>query len=96
MTIARFAAAILSLSAVVFVAPPPAFAADGPPQWAYPITPPDFKPAPDDGVPRRVPNSSASYTLTQLRGASNARARERLGWTPQLSSWRQGFVQALG
>ena len=37
-----------------------------------------------------------NYALTQLRGASNGRARERLGWTPQLSSWRQGFVQALG
>lgn len=42
-------------------------AADTPPEWAYPITPPDFKPAPDDGVPRSVPGSSASYTVTQTR-----------------------------
>src|SRR3989475_10019356 len=67
VTIARFAVAIVPLSAMVFVSPPPARGADGPPEWAYPMTPPDFKPAPDDGVPRRVPNSSASYTLTQLR-----------------------------
>src|SRR5712672_1261040 len=67
MTIARFAAATLPLVAMVFALPPPARGADGPPEWAYPMTPPDFKPAPDDGVPRRVPNSSASYTLTQLR-----------------------------
>ena len=45
---------------------------------------------------RLVGGRYALYALTQLRGASNARARERLGWTPQLSSWRQGFVQALG
>src|SRR5258706_139865 len=67
MTIVRFAAAILPLLAAVFASPPPARGADGPPAWAYPITPPDFKPAPDDGVPRRVPNSSATYTLTQIR-----------------------------
>ena len=47
----------------------PAFAADDgkPPDWAYPVNPPDFKLAPDDGTPRRVPDSSASYTLTQIR-----------------------------
>jgi len=47
-------------------------------------------------VVRLVGGRYALYALTQLRGASNGRARERLGWTPQLSSWRQGFVQALG
>jgi cytochrome c553 len=45
----------------------PARGAEGPPAWAYPVTPADAKPVPDDGVPRRVPNSAASYTLTQLR-----------------------------
>src|ERR671927_258095 len=46
-----------------------AFAAEDskPPDWAYPVNPPDFKLAPDDGTPRRVPDSSASYTLTQIR-----------------------------
>ncbi len=52
----------------VFASPLPVRAADSPPVWAYlPSNPPDFKPAPDDGVPRRVRNSSATYTLTQLR-----------------------------
>jgi len=41
--------------------------AQTPPEWAYPVNPPGFKPRPDDGAPRRVPESSASYTLTQLR-----------------------------
>jgi cytochrome c553 len=36
------------------------------PAWAYPWAP-DFKAAPDDGVPRHVPNSTASFTVTQER-----------------------------
>src|SRR2546421_15391 len=55
-------------------------------------------------APRRMPGwlvrlaagRYAQYTMTELRGASNARARERLGWAPQLSSWRQGFGNGLG
>jgi cytochrome c553 len=42
-------------------------AAEGPPAWAYPVNPPDFVAPPDDGVARRVPGSTATYTLTQLR-----------------------------
>ena len=41
--------------------------AESPPAWAYPVNPPDFKPSPDDGSIRRVPGSTAGYTLTQLR-----------------------------
>jgi len=41
--------------------------ADSPPDWAYPVNPPGFKPKPDDGTPRHVPGSNASFTLTQLR-----------------------------
>jgi cytochrome c553 len=67
MTIARFAAGILPLSAVILASPLPLQAADGPPEWAYQITPAGFKAPPDDGVPRHVPNSSATYTVTQLR-----------------------------
>jgi cytochrome c553 len=37
------------------------------PQWAYPANSPDFKPGPDDGSPRRVPDSAITYTLSQLR-----------------------------
>src|SRR5262245_49840988 len=38
-----------------------------PPAWAYPVNPPDFKLPPDDGTLRRVPGSTAAFTLTQLR-----------------------------
>jgi cytochrome c553 len=36
------------------------------PAWAYPWAP-DFKTAPDDGVPRHVPDSAAAFTITQER-----------------------------
>ena len=42
-------------------------AAEGPPAWAYPVNPPDLKPRTEDGVLRRVPESSATYSVTQLR-----------------------------
>ena len=41
--------------------------AQTPPEWAYPVNPPGFKPRADDGMPRRVEGSNATYTLTQLR-----------------------------
>ena len=40
---------------------------EGPPAWAYPVNPPGLKPPPDDGVPRRVPGSTATFTVTQIR-----------------------------
>lgn len=40
---------------------------ESPPSWAYPVNPPDFKPVPDDGSIRRVPDSTAGYTLSQTR-----------------------------
>jgi hypothetical protein len=33
---------------------------------------------------------------TQLRGASNEKAKRELGWAPRYASWRQGFREALG
>ena len=54
--------------------------------------------------PRRVPALIArfvagSYTVmlsTRLRGASNEKAKQELGWTPRYASWRQGFRESLG
>ena len=40
---------------------------EGPPAWAYPVNPPDFKQVSDDGKPRSVPDSRASYTVSQTR-----------------------------
>src|SRR3984893_17598608 len=44
--------------------PPPSPASF--PAWAYPWAP-DFKAPPDDGVPRHVPDSTATFTITQER-----------------------------
>jgi hypothetical protein len=30
--------------------------------------------------------------MTQLRGASNAKAKRELGWTLRYPSWREGFA----
>jgi cytochrome c553 len=42
-------------------------AAESPPAWAYVSNSPGFKLPADDGTIRRVPGSSAAYTLTQMR-----------------------------
>jgi nucleoside-diphosphate-sugar epimerase len=49
--------------------------------------------------PRRVPvwlarliaGGSVAAMATQLRGASNAKAKRELAWQPRYPSWRQGF-----
>jgi len=38
-----------------------------PPDWAYPSTPRDFKPDPDDGKPKRLLASTKAYTYAQLQ-----------------------------
>jgi cytochrome c553 len=56
---------ILALSVASFSST--ALGAEDPPAWAYPVNPPDFKPRAEDGIARRVPASSATYSVTQLR-----------------------------
>jgi hypothetical protein len=34
--------------------------------------------------------------MTEIRGASNAKARRDLGWTLRHPSWREGFETAYG
>jgi 2-alkyl-3-oxoalkanoate reductase len=36
------------------------------------------------------------YTMTRAQGASNARAKAELAWSPRYASWREGFRMALG
>jgi nucleoside-diphosphate-sugar epimerase len=58
----------------------------------------------DARAPRRVPRwlgrlfagEFATLMMTELRGASNAKARRELGWTPRHASWREGFATGLG
>ena len=54
-------------------------------------------------APRRVPvwvgrlfgGELAVTMMTELRGASNAKAKRGLGWTLRYPSWRQGFREGL-
>ncbi len=58
----------------------------------------------DARPPRRVPRwlgrlaagEAATVMMTEVRGASNEKAKRDLGWTPRYSSWRRGFAQGLG
>ena len=46
-------------------------------------------------VPRFVGRLAAGHAgvvlMTELRGASNAKAKRELGWQPAHSTWRQGL-----
>ena len=58
---------ILALSLGSFSSSTPLLGAEEPPAWAYPVNPPDFNPRAEDGILRRVPGSSATYSVTQLQ-----------------------------
>jgi nucleoside-diphosphate-sugar epimerase len=47
-------------------------------------------------VARLVAGPFGTTFATQLRGASNAKAKRDLRWHPQYATWRQGFREALG
>jgi nucleoside-diphosphate-sugar epimerase len=47
-------------------------------------------------IARLVAGAGAAALATELRGASNAKAKRELGWQPRYPSWRQGFREALG
>lgn len=54
--------------------------------------------------PRHVPTWIARFLIgeqgvmwmTEVRGASNAKAKRELDWRPMWPSWRQGFARGLG
>jgi nucleoside-diphosphate-sugar epimerase len=54
--------------------------------------------------PRRVPRwlgrliagEAAAVMMTEVRGASNEKAKRELGWAPRHPSWRQGIPEAAG
>jgi nucleoside-diphosphate-sugar epimerase len=55
-------------------------------------------------VPRHVPKfvgrllagPAAVGLMTEIRGASNAKAKRLLGWQPRWATWRIGFSKGLG
>jgi nucleoside-diphosphate-sugar epimerase len=42
-------------------------------------------------VARLVAGEVSVVLMTEIRGASNAKAKRELGWTLRYPSWRQGF-----
>jgi nucleoside-diphosphate-sugar epimerase len=57
----------------------------------------------DAGRPRRLPRwlgriaagEAATVMMTEVRGASNAKAKRELGWQLRYPSWRLGFTEGL-
>ncbi len=47
-------------------------------------------------VGRLVAGEVGVSLMTQVRGASNAKAKRALGWSPEHASWRSGFRSGLG
>jgi nucleoside-diphosphate-sugar epimerase len=53
------------------------------------------------GAPRHVPRwlgrllagEAAAVMMTEVRGASNTKAKRELGWQPGHSTWREGFAE---
>ena len=43
-------------------------------------------------IGRLVGGEVAVAMMTQIRGASNAKAKRELGWQPRHASWRDGFA----
>jgi nucleoside-diphosphate-sugar epimerase len=58
----------------------------------------------DAKPPRRIPRwlgrlaagEAATLMMTEVKGASNEKAKRELGWQLRYPSWRQGFAQGLG
>jgi hypothetical protein len=44
---------------------------------------------------RRFIGEAGVSMMTQIRGASNARAKRELDWRPRYASWRDGFQHGL-
>jgi nucleoside-diphosphate-sugar epimerase len=47
-------------------------------------------------IARLVAGAGAAAFATEMRGASNAKARREFGWAPEYATWRRGFREALG
>jgi nucleoside-diphosphate-sugar epimerase len=47
-------------------------------------------------VGRLLAGEALVVMMTEIRGASNAKAKRMLGWEPRWSTWRLGFAAGLG
>ena len=63
---------LVAMAAVALASASSVRGQEAPPAWAYVANPPDFRPPPDDGRLRHVPNSTVALTLTQVRDLFSA------------------------
>jgi nucleoside-diphosphate-sugar epimerase len=47
-------------------------------------------------VGRLLAGEETTVMMTEVRGASNAKAKHELGWEPRHPSWREGFAEVAG
>ena len=45
-------------------------------------------------IARLFAGEAGVVMMTEIRGASNAKAKRELAWQPQHPSWREGFAAA--
>jgi nucleoside-diphosphate-sugar epimerase len=45
---------------------------------------------------RIAAGEAATVMMTEVRGASNEKAKRELGWSPRYRTWREGFARGLG
>lgn len=46
-------------------------------------------------IGRLLAGEAVTIMMTEVRGASNAKAKRELDWSPRYPSWRQGFAEGL-
>jgi cytochrome c553 len=63
---------VVALAAVALASASSARGQERPPAWAYVVNPPDFRPPPDDGRLRHVPDSTVAFTLSRVRDLFSA------------------------
>ena len=56
-------------ASVLLAIPVVAMAADAPPDWAYPATPPGYRPPPDNGQPQHLAGSTKAFTQKDVDNA---------------------------
>jgi hypothetical protein len=44
---------------------------------------------------RLLAGEAATVMMTEVRGASNAKAKRELGWQPKYPTWREGVRAAV-
>jgi 2-alkyl-3-oxoalkanoate reductase len=49
-----------------------------------------------EGTDHLLAREAVTVMMTEVRGASNAKAKRELGWQLRYPSWRQGFAKGLG